>query len=215
MELTSYIADLRRELAAAAEVAGPEVREAAERLASALDPAVRLTLMDVLSDAADEVTREIDPGVVEVRIRGREPQFVVSLPQEHERAGPHDFPPGSPFPGHFPPDFPFSGRFPPGFPFSTGRPPAGPPGPPGPPHAPSPPHPPLPPEPPAPPGEAEQGTARMTLRLPEALKSRIEQAAAGAGVSVNAWLVRALTAALSDPGPGTHGPGRRLTGWSR
>ncbi|GII01529.1 toxin-antitoxin system HicB family antitoxin [Planobispora takensis] len=214
MELTSYIDGLRRELTAAAEVAGPEVREAAERLASALDPAVRLTLMDVLSDAADEVTREIDPGVVEVRIRGREPQFVVSLPQE-EPAGSHDFPPGFPFPGHFPP----------GFPFSTGRPPMGPPGPPGPPHVPSPPHAPVPPEPPAPPGETEQGTARMTLRLPEALKARVEQAAAGSGVSVNAWLVRALTAAVADPGPGPHGPGphgpgpygsgRRLTGWSR
>jgi hypothetical protein len=44
----------------------------------------------------------------------------------------------------------------------------------------------------------DAATARINLRLPEALKARVEDAAAGAGLSVNAWLVRALGAAV-DP----------------
>jgi hypothetical protein len=57
------------------------------------------------------------------------------------------------------------------------------------------------------------GTARITLRLPESLKSRAEQQAAHDGLSVNAWLVRAVSAAV-HPGRSTRGP-RRTTGFAR
>jgi len=63
-------------------------------------------------------------------------------------------------------------------------------------------------------GEDEQ--ARITLRLPESLKASIESAAAAEGVSVNNWLVRALTRAVH--GGGSWGPARtekRITGWSQ
>jgi hypothetical protein len=55
--------------------------------------------------------------------------------------------------------------------------------------------------------------ARITLRLPESLKARVEAAAASSGVSVNTWLVQALARALETRLPG--GGNRRLTGYGR
>lgn len=80
MDITPYVESLRHDLAAAAEAGGPEARAAAERLALALDPAVRLTLMDALSQAAAEITSELPAGSIDVRLRGREPEFVVDVP---------------------------------------------------------------------------------------------------------------------------------------
>ena len=73
MDITPYVESLRHDLAAAAEAGGPEAKAAAERLALALDPAVRLALMDALSQAAAEITAELPAGSVDVRLRGREP----------------------------------------------------------------------------------------------------------------------------------------------
>ena len=80
MDITPYVESLRHDLAAAAEAGGDEARAAAERLALALDPAVRLALMDALSQAAAEITSELPAGTVDVRLKGREPQFVVDVP---------------------------------------------------------------------------------------------------------------------------------------
>ena len=67
------------------------------------------------------------------------------------------------------------------------------------------------------PGPAEAAddvfSARITLRLPEALKSRLETAAGANGVSVNTWLVQALTRLLERP-PAA-GSRHRLTGYGR
>jgi hypothetical protein len=64
------------------------------------------------------------------------------------------------------------------------------------------------------PAPAEEGlTARITLRLPEGLKAGIEASAAREGLSVNAWIVRAL--ARSTGATTRRGPGSRLTGFSR
>jgi hypothetical protein len=57
-------------------------------------------------------------------------------------------------------------------------------------------------------------SARITLRLPESLKSRAEAAAAAHGVSVNSWLVQALNRAL-EPRPTTGASRPRLTGYGR
>jgi hypothetical protein len=57
-------------------------------------------------------------------------------------------------------------------------------------------------------------SARITLRLPESLKARLEAAAAREGVSVNTWLVRALSRAVSSPRPSVR-VGNRLTGFGR
>lgn len=80
MDITPYVENLRHDLGAAAEAGGPEARAAAERLALALDPAVRLMLMDALSQAAAEITSELPNGSIDVRLRGREPQFMVDVP---------------------------------------------------------------------------------------------------------------------------------------
>jgi hypothetical protein len=80
MELEPYVATLRQELASAAEMAGNDARELAERLATPLESAARLALLEALSAAADEITRDLAPGSVHVRLRGRDPSFVVTLP---------------------------------------------------------------------------------------------------------------------------------------
>lgn len=60
------------------------------------------------------------------------------------------------------------------------------------------------------PGEYVDGELlRLTIRLPEGLKSAVEHAAAGAGASINSWIVSALARALDAPS-GRQGPGRRL-----
>jgi hypothetical protein len=77
MDITPYVDSLRRDLVAAAEAAGPETRQAAERLTFALDPAARLALMEAVSQAAAEITAEMPSGSVDVRLNGRELDFVV------------------------------------------------------------------------------------------------------------------------------------------
>jgi predicted HicB family RNase H-like nuclease len=59
----------------------------------------------------------------------------------------------------------------------------------------------------------DDASARITLRLPEALKTSVEGAAAREGVSVNTWIVRALARALGGGRPPR--VGSRLTGFGR
>jgi hypothetical protein len=162
MDLAPYVETLRRELAVAADAGGEEARRLAERLTAPLESAIRLTLLDALSAAADEVTRELAPGSVELRLRSGEPEFVVTTPAPAE------------------------------------EPPA---------------------EEPPPPDPDDGPTARINLRLPEPLKAGIEDAAAKERLSVNAWLVRALSAALAsgDRRPRQRGGrvGQSYTGWVR
>jgi hypothetical protein len=80
MDLTPYVSNLRNELAVAADAGGEDARALAERLTAPLDSAVRLTLLEALSTAADEITRDLAPGSVELRLRGREPDFIVTPP---------------------------------------------------------------------------------------------------------------------------------------
>jgi hypothetical protein len=65
-----------------------------------------------------------------------------------------------------------------------------------------------------PPAAEDDQSARITLRLPESLKARVDAAAAREGVSVNTWLVRALSRAVSSPRPSIR-VGNRLTGYGR
>ena len=95
MDLTPFVDELRRELAVAAEAAGEEAVALAERLTAPLESAIRLTLLDALSAAADEITRDLAPGSVEVRLRRREAEFAVSLPTTPEPA-PAEAPPPPP-----------------------------------------------------------------------------------------------------------------------
>lgn len=174
MDLRPYIEQLRTEFGVAAEGADPEGRALAERLVTQLEAATRLALLDALSDAADEITREIAPGSVHVRLRGREPSFVVTLPSPPPE---DDEPPAAPA-------------------TSPAR--------------------------VAAPDGDEGGTSRINLRLPDHLKASVEEAAGRAGLSVNAWLVRAAAAAVESGDPQRRPPrrggptsGQHFTGWAR
>lgn len=158
MDLTPYVDHLRHELAVAANASGDEARALAERLTAPLESAARLTLLNALSAASDEITRELAPGSVDVRLRGLDPEFVVTAPPAPEA------------PGELAPSM----------------------------------APPVPSVAPAVPsaGEGEEGgTARINFRLPAHLKSRVEDAAGQEGLSVNAWLVRAVSQALEGASP--------------
>ncbi|HXP53979.1 MAG TPA: histidine kinase [Streptosporangiaceae bacterium] len=176
MNLTGYVEALQQQLAVAAATGGDETQALASRLVAPLDAATRLVLLDALSAAAGEITREMAPGSVDLRLRGQEPSFVVTLP------------PAEPV---------------------TDDTPA-----------------PADAAPPAPAPEADDAAmVRINLRLPEHLKGRVEDAASQAGLSVNAWLVRAAATALNGPGEQNtrssrddrRAPrgGQRFTGWVR
>jgi hypothetical protein len=188
MDLTSYVDNLRRSLALAAEAGGEDARALAERLTAPLESAARLALLEALSAAADEITRDLAPGSVEVRLRGRDPSFVVTAP------------PAAPQPGEAA-ESSLPGALASAIELTMGV---------------------RPPEPGVPDADEGSGTSRITLRLPEHLKPRIDEAASRMGLSVNAWLVRAVSAALEPQGPapqpdpgGSQPFGRRFTGWVR
>lgn len=162
MELAQYVSDLQRQLVDAAASGADDTRAAAERLAAGLDAATRLVLLDALSAAVGEITRDLAPGSVDLRLRGRDIEFVVTHPA---------------------PD--------------------------------------------ADPAESavsaaefdEASTSRTTLRLPDVLKARVDEAAAADGLSVNAWLVRAVAIALQPKqrrtAQRTLRTGDNFAGWAR
>ena len=156
MDLTKLVNALREDLRRSAQVAGDEVNVAAERLLLALEPAVRLTLMEALSQAAAEIGARLPGYAIDVRLKGREPEIVVESARD------------------------------------------------------------------APASEAgdDANTSRITLRLPEALKSRAEQLAAKRGQSLNTWLIAAARSAAEERTEfvderRSRMPGRRMKGWAR
>jgi hypothetical protein len=78
MDLTPYVDSLGRELLTVAETGGGDAGALIERLSVSMESAIRLTLLEALSAAADEITRDLAPGSVQVRLRGRDPNFVVT-----------------------------------------------------------------------------------------------------------------------------------------
>ncbi|MFD6184379.1 hypothetical protein [Streptomyces goshikiensis] len=177
MDLTPYVDTLRRELAVAAEAGGEDARRLADRLTAPLESATRLTMLNVLSAAMDEITRELAPGSVDVRLRGLDPDFVVTLPPTDRGAPAEPAAPVEPFSAPAAAIAPADGD--------------------------------------------DGGTARVNLRLPAHLKARAEEAASREGLSVNAWLVRAVSAAVEGGGtrPRTtekvQTVGQSITGWMR
>jgi len=160
MDLGQHLSDLQRQLAAAADNGTPETRAVAERLAAGLDAAARLVLLDVLSAAVGEITRDLAPGSVDLRLRGRDVDFVVTVPSaepDDQAAAPVEL--------------------------------------------------------------DDVSTSRTTLRLPDALKARVDEAAAADGLSVNTWLVRAVAAALEPrqrrSAQKTLRTGDSFAGWAR
>ena len=85
MELTPYVEALRAQLSAAGGIGGPEPAAVAERLGDALESAARLAIQQAICDAAEQITRDLAPGAVEVRLRAQELDFVTTLPTPLDR----------------------------------------------------------------------------------------------------------------------------------
>ena len=98
MELDRYIEEIHRQLTVTAEAGGEEARVLVDRLVAPLDAAVRLALQDALSAAAEEITVELAPGSVELRLRGRNPEFVVTPPPADPTADDEDVDDAGPSP---------------------------------------------------------------------------------------------------------------------
>jgi hypothetical protein len=80
MDLRPYVDEIHHQLDAAAATGGEDARALAQRLAAPLDAAIRLSLLDALSAAAQEITCDLAPGSVELRLRGGDPEFAVTMP---------------------------------------------------------------------------------------------------------------------------------------
>ena len=78
MDLQPYVDAVRHELTVTAAAGGAEAQRLAERLSAPLESAMRLALLEAVSAAAEEITRELAPRSVEVRLRGRDPEFIVT-----------------------------------------------------------------------------------------------------------------------------------------
>jgi len=155
MDLTPYLEALSADLVAAAAPGGTETAKAAQLLGHSLEASARLAMLEVLSDAAAEITTRLPEASVEVRLRGREADLVVNRTAAVR-------------------------------------------------------------EEPAAPVVDGGDLTRLTLRMPEALKTHVEQMAAAEGISVNSWLVRAVTAAVQRPaGPPPSPGGKRITGFAQ
>jgi hypothetical protein len=95
MELSEYTETLRREVATVTRFAGEDVARAGQLITDSLDSAIRLTLLDVLSGAADEITARLGDTVIELRLSSGDPTFaVVRAPRE--LAAPPPPPPAPP-----------------------------------------------------------------------------------------------------------------------
>jgi hypothetical protein len=162
MDLGQYVNDLQRQLLDSAENGTDDTRAVAERLVAGLDSAARLVLLDVLSAAVGEITRDLAPGSVDLRLRGREVEFVVT--QASTEVDSEDVPAASV-------------------------------------------------------DLDDVSTSRTTLRLPDALKAKVDEAAVADGLSVNTWLVRAVAAALQPKqrrsAQRTLRTGDSFAGWAR
>ncbi|MGO0575295.1 toxin-antitoxin system HicB family antitoxin [Ornithinimicrobium panacihumi] len=77
MNLQPYLAAVGEDLSRATALADDHTREVAARVATAVEPALRLALVQALSDAAAQITTQLDGAVVTLRMDGRDPELVV------------------------------------------------------------------------------------------------------------------------------------------
>jgi hypothetical protein len=152
MNVDGFVQAVVEDLGRTAAIGDEATARAAMLLTGTLDASLRRRLQEALSEAALELSGQIAPGRVDLRVAGSDLQL-VPVDAVDEPA-------------------PVSG------------------------------------------GADELFSARITLRLPESLKARLEAAATAAGVSVNTFVVQSLGRA-SGPRSTNHGGGRRLTGYGR
>ena len=150
MKMSLVVDGLRSDVAAVGELGDDTVAEVAERIAAVLGRSAPARILEVLSDAATELSAELPEGRVQVQLAGDDVQLSYV---EDARVS-------------------------------------------------------------ADAGEGGDQSARITLRLSESLKSRVEQGASREGVSVNTFIIRALDRGTSAPRGTPRGRGgNRLRGY--
>lgn len=154
MQLNTYLSAVAYDLDRATQLADDATRDVARRLVTVLEPGLRMAMVQLLSDAAAQLTSELPGTLVTIRMVGREPVWHVASPDNHEAV-----------------DVPVD---------STSD---------------------------------EEGTARVTVRLPEAVKRRADAAAQSAGQSLNTWMIHAVRRATSSESAANRSS-RRITGWA-
>ena len=154
MQLTSYLGSVADDLDRATQLADDATRDVARRLVTVLEPGLRLAMVQLLSDAAAQLTSELSGPVVTIRMDGREPVWHVVSPETEPT--PHVAQEAD---------------------------------------------------------TDDEGQARVTVRLPEAVKRRAEQAAQAAGQSLNTWIIHVLRRATAGDQTPKHSS-RRITGWA-
>jgi hypothetical protein len=152
MQLTPYLEAVARDLDNATALADEQTREITHRVASAIEPGLRLAMVQLLSDVAAQLTAELDGPVITVRMEGRDPSWHIVRDEPVPAA--HDAEPGD-----------------------------------------------------------DENSARVTVRLPEAVKKRAEAAAQNAGQSLNTWIIQTLRRATT-PDSTPHRSSRRISGWA-
>lgn len=158
MDLNPYLAAVAADLEKATALADDATRATTARVAVAVEPALRLAMTQLLSDAAAQLTADLSHTVVTVRMDGREP--VLQVQEEQHSA---DLPPTLVEPAA---------------------------------------------------SVDDEGTARVTVRLPEQLKRQVETLAQRADQSLNTWIVQAVRRATQPTRPDRHSNSRRITGWA-
>jgi hypothetical protein len=153
MDLSPYIESVRVGVVNASSLADEQTQHVAERLGTAIESSTRLALIQALSDAAGNISAELAPSSVEVRMVGQDPEFVVSI-QTAESEPTFLMPDAEP------------GVEGTGEPSTTDA--------------------------------DDEPVARITLRLPQSVKTRVDEMASTEGISTNAWLIRAVMDALAD-----------------
>ncbi|MDX6513619.1 MAG: hypothetical protein QOE36_3123 [Gaiellaceae bacterium] len=91
MDLTGYVEALQRDLAAVAALGDDAGARAAEQIARALEPALRLRLLDLLGEVAHELEAQLPSGSVQVRLAGRDVELTyVEDPSSAAVPGPDE-----------------------------------------------------------------------------------------------------------------------------
>lgn len=147
MKMSSVVDGLLSDVSAVGELGDAQVVDVAERIAAVLARSLPSRILDLLSEAAGELARELPQGRVELHVGGDDVELV------------------------YVDDDPATSET-----------------------------------------DAEL-TARITLRLSDQLKARVEESASRQGLSVNGWVVRTLERGTAVS---THGNGRagsRLRGY--
>ncbi|MBA2741187.1 MAG: toxin-antitoxin system HicB family antitoxin [Actinobacteria bacterium] len=86
MQLEVHIQAIQQDLANQAGLGDEAAAETARRMSEALVSTLHLRLLDLLGEAAAEIGSQLPSGRIEVRLAGRDPEFVVVIDEVPDAA---------------------------------------------------------------------------------------------------------------------------------